>query len=434
MLPGRRWRNWGRSASASPAFLARPRSVEELVATVGFARDRNLAVTSVGSGHSFSAIAAAPGVQVDVSALSGLYEVDAATARARVGAGTRLHDLAELLAPHGLALENMGDIDRQTVAGAISTGTHGTGIRFGGLAARIVGVTLVTAEGDVLSVDESSELLPAVRLGLGALGVLVDVTIQCVPAFLLHAVERPERLEVVLENLVDRMRGADHFEFYWFPHTRAVLTKTNTRLPADAASAPLSSLSRWVDESLLSNGVFQVTCSLGRVVPAAIPSVNRLATKLIGDREFTDASHRVFATQRAVRFREMEYSVPVEALPSALRQVRALIEARGWRISFPLEVRATAPDDSLLSTSHGRESGYIAVHRYFRDDHREYFASVESILSAHDGRPHWGKMHTQDAAALEPRYERFAEFLAIRDRLDPSRTFTNAYIRRVLGP
>ncbi|MBF0671667.1 MAG: FAD-binding protein [Salinibacterium sp.] len=434
VLPGRRWRNWGRSQSARPVFVARPRSVEEVVGAVRFARERALTVTCVGASHSFSAIAAAEGVQVDVSALSGLIEADAASGRVRLGAGTRLHELPALLDPLGLALENMGDIDRQTIAGAISTGTHGTGIRFGGLASRIVGATLVTAEGEVLSIDESSELLPAVRVGLGALGVLVDVTVACVPSFLLQAVERPEPLDAVLDEVSERMRGADHFEFYWFPHTATVLTKTNTRLPADAASAPLSPIGRWVDEALLSNGVFAATCAAGRAAPAVIPGVNRLATRLIGDRDYTDVSHLVFATRRSVRFREMEYSVPIEALGAALWEIRTLIDARGWRISFPIEVRATAPDDSLLATSHGRESGYIAVHRYFRDDHHEYFAAVESILAAHDGRPHWGKMHTQDAASLAPRYERFAEFLAVRDRLDPHRTFTNRYIRRVLGP
>jgi FAD-linked oxidoreductase len=434
VLPGGRWSNWGRSARSRPRFEARPRSVDEVVAAVAFARERGLPVTMVGSSHSFSPIAEAHGVQLDVGALRGLIHADPTTGRVRLGAGTPLHALPEILDPLGLALENMGDIDRQTVAGAISTGTHGTGVTFGGIASRVVGATLVTADGEVLTVGDDDAILPAVQLGLGALGVLVDVTVQCVPSFLLRADERPEGFEPVLESFEERMRASNHFEFYWFPHTATVLTKTNTRLPTGVASAPLSPLTRWVDDSLLSNGLYAATCRLGRAVPVIVPSINRLATRLIGDREFTDRSYRVFATKRAVRFREMEYSLPLAAVPGALREIRALIEARRWRISFPIEVRAAAADATWLSTSHGRESGYIAVHRYFREDHHEYFAAVESILRAHDGRPHWGKIHTQDAASLAPLYPRFADFTAVRDRLDPSRTFTNDYTRRVLGP
>jgi hypothetical protein len=289
----------------------------------------------VGSSHSFSPIAEAHGVQLDVGALRGLIHADPTTARVRLGAGTPLHALPEILDPLGLALENMGDIDRQTIAGAISTGTHGTGVTFGGIASRVVGATIVTADGEVLTVEDDDAILPAVQLGLGALGVLVDVTLQCVPSFLLRADERPEGFDPVLESFEERVRASNHFEFYWFPHTTTVLTKTNTRLPTGVASAPLSPLTRWVDDSLLSNGLYAATCRLGRAVPVIVPSINRLATRLIGDREFTDRSYRVFATKRAVRFREMEYSVPLAAVPGALREIRALIEARRWRISLP---------------------------------------------------------------------------------------------------
>jgi FAD-linked oxidoreductase len=333
-------------------------------------------------------------------------------------------------------MENLGDIDAQTIAGATSTGTHGTGLGFRGLAAQLVAVTLVTADGSVLTVSETEnpELLPAVRLGLGALGVIVDVTVQCVPAFLLHAVEKPEPLASVVDNFEARAAAADHFEFYWFPHTETVLTKTNTRLPADAPLQPLGTARRWLDDTLLANGVFAVTCAVGRAAPVVVPSINRVATRLTGNREFTDLSTSVFTTQRSVRFREMEYALPLAAVPQAVRDIRQLITSRGWKISFPIEVRAAASDNLWMSTAYGRATGYIAVHRYWREDYREYFAAVERIMRQFGGRPHWGKIHTLNSTTLAQLYPHNQDFVALRDRLDPDRVFANPHLTRILGP
>ncbi len=433
--PGRRWQNWGRVETAEPIYIAKPGSVDEVVAVVLRARELGLPVKAVGAGHSFTAIAAAPGVLVDLAALDGLHHVDSQLGRVTLGAGTNLYQVPALLAPHGLAMENLGDIDQQTIAGATSTGTHGTGGTFRGLAAQLVAVTVVTADGSILHVSESenAELLPAARLGLGALGILVDVTVQCVPTFVLHAVERPESFNGVLDNFLPLVAASDHFEFYWFPHTDTVLTKTNTRLPADATLHKLSPLAHWFDDTLMANGLFRATCATGKSIPAAVPSINRLASKLTGDREFTDISTSVFTTKRTVRFREMEYALPREAVPDAVRSISKLIRDRGWRISFPLEVRAAAADDLWLSTANGRDTGYIAVHRYWRENHLEYFHAVEEILRSYDGRPHWGKIHTQNAQALAESYSHFGDFLAVRDRLDPERVFANPYLDRVLG-
>lgn len=256
---GATWRNWARTEAVRPLRVERPADAGAVQRAVRAAAASGLRVKPVGSGHSFTGIAVAPDVQLDLADLSGVIDADAATGRVTLGAGTPLHRLPGLLEPHGLALANMGDIDRQTVSGAISTGTHGTGLGFGGLATQVVGATLVTGTGELLRVDERErpDLLPAVRLGLGALGVLVDVTLQLVPRFVLHAVERPEPLDEVLAAWDDRVRDADHVEFYWFPHTDTALTKTNTRLPGDAPRHPLGRVSRWIDDELLANGVYR---------------------------------------------------------------------------------------------------------------------------------------------------------------------------------
>jgi FAD-linked oxidoreductase len=427
------WRNWGRSESVLPQQRVLPTSADAVVDIVASARERGLRVKPIGTSHSFSGIAVAPDIQVDMSGLTGLLAVDGT--RVTVGAGTTLHELGPILNRLGLALENMGDIDVQTVSGATSTGTHGTGGTFGGLATRITGMTLFDGTGERVTITqtENAELLPAAAVGLGALGVITDITFDCVPTFVLSAVERPEALEGVLEDWQERVDAAHHFEFYWFPHTAAALTKTNTRLPGDAATAPLHPARKWFDDSFMSNSVFSATTAMQRALPNMTPGFNRLSTKLTGNREFSDLSHRVFATERAVRFREMEYAIPLEQVPDALREIDALIERKGWTVSFPVEVRATAADDLWLSTASGRRTGYIAVHRHFREDPREYFTAVEEIMMARGGRPHWGKMNTRTAESLASAYPRFGDFLAVRDRLDPERVFRNDYLDRVLG-
>lgn len=430
----RLWRNWGRSESSHPAFVARTSTVDDVVEAVAFARGRSLSIKPVGAGHSFTSIAATDGLQIDLSALDGLRAVNGN--QVTLGAGTNLYQVPALLETHGLALANMGDIDRQTISGATSTGTHGTGVAFGGLATQIRAVTMVTASGELLRVSETenAELLPAVSLGLGALGVIVDLTIECVPAFLLHAIERPENVQLVLEEFASRVAGSDHFEFYVWPHTDVALTKTNTRLPIDAQRHPLGRVRHWLDDDFVANDVLAATLNLGRAFPKLIPRINRLAVNITGDREFTDLSHKVFVSPRTTRFREMEYAIPLEHMPEAVTRLRAMIDAKGWNISFPIEVRAAAADDNWLSTANGRASGYIAVHRYFREDPTEYFRAIEILMREYGGRPHWGKMHYQDAASLREVYPRFDDFLAVRDRLDPDRVFANDYLGRVLGP
>lgn len=433
LKPGGPWRNWSGSQRARPAFVSKAASIEEVVETIDFANGRGLTVKPIGAGHSFTAIAATEGVQLDIGGLDGVLAVDGNLVT--LGAGTNLYQLPALLAPFGLALENMGDIDKQTIAGATSTGTHGTGAAFGGLATQIVALTLVTADGGILRVSETenAELLPAARLGLGALGVVVEVTLRCVPDFMMHALEQPEPLEEVLDDWVERATAVDHFEFYWFPHTDVALTKTNTRLPATAERKAQNRVAAWIDDEFMPNGVYVGLCELGVIAPATVPPLNRLSAKVVAAREVTDGWHEVFTSPRRVRFREMEYAIPREHIPAALREIRATIQRRGWRISFPVEVRVAASDDNWLSTAYGRETGYIAVHRYHREDPTEYFEAVEAIMRGFDGRPHWGKMNYRTAADLRPAYPHFDDFLAVRDRLDPQRLFANDYLKRVLG-
>ncbi|MBM7367469.1 D-arabinono-1,4-lactone oxidase [Gordonia hydrophobica] len=430
------WTNWGGTASCTPHRLSTPQSTDELAADVRAAADRGDAVKPVGAGHSFSEIAVAPNVQVDLSGLHGISDVDAARKRVTLGAGTRLHQIPALLEPLGLAMANLGDIDQQTIAGATSTGTHGTGGAFGGLSTQIRGVTLVDGTGQVRTIGENDPDLKAAALGLGALGILTDITLELVDAFAIEAVEEPGDADATIDGFLDRVATVDHYEFYWFPHTSCTLTKTNTRLPASTPASGPGAVRRYVDDELLSNSLFRLLCGLAAAQPRLVPTINQVSGRALSARTYADRSDKVFVSNRDVRFREMEYALPLDAVPDALHELRSVIDRRRHRVSFPVEVRAAAADDLLLSTASGRATGYIAVHRYHRDavaDAQGYFRDVEDIMTAHDGRPHWGKMHTRDADYLRRAYPRFDDFLAVRDRFDPERTFDNPYLRTTLG-
>lgn len=437
-----RWHNWARTESSRPTAIVRPRSAEQVAEVINRARDTGHTVKPIGASHSFTAIGATDGIQLELSRMRGLVSADVAQGRVTLWAGTHLWELPAILNPLGLALANMGDVDRQTISGATSTGTHGTGLRLGGISTGIVGATLVTGNGELLTVSdtENAELLPAVALGLGALGVVVTVTIRCVPRYLLHAVEAPAKFDDVLDSFVERNRAEDHYEFYWFPHTTGARTKTNTRIPIDpergaegSGARPLGAVSRFLDEEVVNNVMLGAVVGFQRWAPATTPIINRTIETVSSSRDYCDESHRVYITRRRVHFREMEYSLPLEAVPTALRELRAMIDRRGFKVSFPIEVRAAAADNLMMSTAYGRESGYIAVHRYWRDPDTEYFREAEAVLAAHDGRPHWGKMHTLGAEQLQAKYACFDDFVALRDRLDPERVFANSYLSRVLG-
>lgn len=430
-----RWVNWARTETSQPTAVVAPRTTEQVCAAVLRARETGHTVKPIGASHSFTGIGATDGIRLDMSRLRGLVDANTATRRVTLWGGTHLWEMPALLAPLGLALPNLGDIDRQTITGATQTGTHGTGVKFGGLSTGIVGAQIVTGAGEVLDVNERTnpELLPAVALGLGALGVLLTVTLQCVPRFLLHAEEAPATLGDVLGEWQERVGSADHFEFFWFPHTTSVRTKSNTRLPLDTPRRPLGAAARFLDEEVANNWAFGACTALGSLAPRAVPRLNRVIESVSSRRSYSDESHRVLITNRRVHFREMEYGVPLAAVPEVVRALGALIKRNGYHVSFPIEVRAAAADNLMLSTAHGRDTGYVAVHRYWRDRDTTYFREAEAILAAHDGRPHWGKMHTLGAAELRARYPRFDDFGAARNRLDPDRVFTNPYLARVLG-
>lgn len=446
------WQNWAGTASADPVRRAWPRSTEEIAAAVTAAAKDGLAVRALGSGHSFTPAAATSGVALDLSTWSGIIAADLDSGLIAVRSGTTLRELNATLQSIGLALENLGDIDAQTVAGAISTGTHGTGARLGGLAAQVAGLELVLADGSVVdcSATQEPDLFAAARVSLGALGVISTVTLQCVPAFTLAADERPMHLEEVLARCAEFAEGNDHFEFYWFPYGKNALVKRNNKItPLDARPArrtvvtaaarksrvppPMPRWRRFLEYEVMENAAFGALCRTGRAMPPAIKPLGRLAAATLSRRSYSAPSHEVFVTPRRVRFVESEYAVPREALLDVLAELRAGVARLAHPVMFPVEVRVAAADDAWLSTAYGRDSAYVAVHQYAGLPYAAYFRLLESIATAAGGRPHWGKLHTRDASYLSSAYPRFGDFLRIRDSVDPDRRFANPYLEQVFG-
>jgi L-gulono-1,4-lactone dehydrogenase len=426
------WRNWAGDQGCRPRRLSRPRDRDELAAVVSAAAEEGSPVSVAGSGHSFTEAALTDGTMIDVTPLSGVIDADPGTGIVRVGGGTVLADLNEALHGLGLAMENLGDIDRQTISGAISTGTHGTGARLRNISAQVTAVELVLADGGVRELDRDGDLLRAARVGVGALGAISAVTLRCVPAFTLDRLDSPCPREEVLDSFQERADAHDHFELFTFPYADSALVLERNR--TDAPPRPRGRLAAHLNDVVLENWALEAISAAGKAFPRVIPQLSRIAARLASGSRAIDRSDRIFANERRVRFTEMEYGVPRENGPEAARRVIEWVRGNRYPVFFPIEMRVTAADDALLSPSHERDTAYIAVHQYRGMEWRPYFEAVEEIMDGFGGRPHWGKRHFQTAETLAPRYPRWAEFQAARDELDPGRAFTNEYAARVLGP
>jgi L-gulono-1,4-lactone dehydrogenase len=428
------WRNWAGDQRCVPTRIERPRDRADLIESVKRAADQGLTVRAVGAGHSFTDAACTGGVLLEMGGLSRVLDVQRDAGLVKVEAGIGLRALSELIWGHGMALENLGDIDKQTLSGAVATGTHGTGSRFRNVSSQIEAMELVLPDGTLLEVSQISEpeLLPAARVGLGALGVIATVTLCTVPAFSIRRTDSPQPLGETLERLQDLADNSDHFEFYVFPHTDVALLRQSERTeePPDPRHPAID----FGQEVVLENWVMGVVVRAGRLMPSRIPKLARLVASRLAKSVKMDRSYKVFASRRMVRFTEMEYAIPRRHAAEAIPRVLEAAERADPPVGFPIEVRFVAGDDSMLSPAHDRDTCYIAVHQYRGMAWEGYFRSVESIMDSYGGRPHWGKRHFQTAATLAERYPLWDDFLAARARLDPEGTFRNQYLDRVLGP
>jgi L-gulonolactone oxidase len=426
------WKNWSGYVECPDTPVRSPDDAAQLAQLLDDAGRDGRSVRVVGAGHSFSPLVASDGVIVSLDRMQGIVDVDAATNVARVQAGTRLYALGAALAQRGLAMENLGDINVQSIAGATSTGTHGTGAAFGNLATQIAAFRLVTADGRELTASptENPELFAGGRVALGALGVLSEISLRLVPAFRLKLERGRMDLEDCLAQADALVAANRSFEFYWLPHTEAVLTKK-----WNVTDAPVDEMGfgRWVSDVLLENTAFGALCKLGRAMPSWCPALSRFCASMISHGEQVDASWSMLSTVRQVRFNEMEWSLPAERGADALREIKALIARRDFPLMFPLEYRWVKGDDLWLSPNFGRDSVHISVHQFVGMPFERYFDAVQAICLNHGGRPHWGKVHSLRAAQLSRLYPRWDDFLALRERMDSRGRFLTPYLRGLFG-
>ncbi len=425
------WRNWSGEQRCAPERIERPQSEDAVIEAVRRAVAEGRRVRVSASGHSFTDIACTDDVMVRLDALDDVGSVDGRLVE--VDGGITLNKLGAELATRGLAMENQGDIDRQQLAGAISTATHGTGAGFPNLSAQVVALRLVTADGEVreLSEDSDADAWRAARVGLGTLGVITRITLRCVPLFTLERLDLPRDLDETLAALDELVASNHHFEFYGFPYTGRVMTRESER--NDREVEQTEAWKRWLNDVVAENAIPAAVFRVGRAVPGMIPALNRRIVPLMQPSKVIDHAYRVYASRRNIPFTEMEYGIPREAATEAIRRVVDLIERRRLPVAMPYEVRFTKGDDAHLSTAAGRDTCYIAVHQYRGMDFDAYFRGVERIMDDYGGRPHWGKRHFQTAATLAPRYPDWDSFNEVRRRLDPDGVFANEYVERVLG-
>lgn len=428
----KRWHNWSSSVKSTPQEIVRPDSLAALAKLIGnYAREKRH-VRVVGAGHSFTPLVSTNDVLMSLDNIQGIEALDPASNTVTIWGGSRLHKLGDDLLAQGLAQENLGDIDVQSIAGAISTGTHGTGIRFGTIATQVVGLTLVTGNGEILecSAEKNPEIFKAAQTSFGTLGVIAKVKLRAVPAKCLHYKGHRERLSSILANLERYKQENSHFEFFWFPHTDWVQAKfiNETDRPATKTNI-LGTLNKIV----LENWVYWVISETCRLAPSFSKTASRISASAIASIDEVNYSHRLFATPRMVRFQEMEYNLPAEHLPTVLEQVRESIDKHQTNVHFPVECRFVRGDDIWLSPAYQRDSAYIAVHMYKGMPYSTYFQDCEAIYQHYQGRPHWGKMHTLDHHKFAQLYPHWSDFLHIRRQLDPEGIFLNDYLRTMLG-
>lgn len=398
------WQNWSGGIIATPRAVAAPTSEAALIDAVVAANRARTELRVAGTGHSFVPLCATTGMLVTLDSLQGVVAADTAGERATVWAGSKIHQLGEPLLATGLAMANMGDIDRQAIAGAVSTGTHGTGRTLGNISTQVVGLRLVLASGE--SVDSSPEVEPeifnAARVSLGLVGVLSRITLRLLPAYRLHERTWLATFDDCMAQLDDLIAANRHFEYFWVPgeDTCAMKALNPTDLPIGTALAP------------------------------APPATGRLTRYVQPER--VDWSYRIFPSERNNRFNEMEFAVPAASGPDCVREIRELMRRRHPDVAWPIEYRTLRADDIPLSPAQGRDTVTISIHQGAELPYRDFFADAEAIFRNHRGRPHWGKIHWHAARELRDLYPQWGHFLTIRERLDPERRFVNAYLREML--
>ena len=421
------WQNWARNVQCSPSKIEHPETEQALADIIKDAGASNKRVRVAGNGHSFTELDSTKDTMILLDQLQGLISLDAHKSQATAWAGPSINNLNRLLFEKGCNIVNLGDIDVQSIAGATATGTHGTGLRFGNVSSQMSPFTLATASGELIdcSKDKNPEIFNAGRVSLGSLGIVTKMTLDVVPAYKLEYVAKKAKLSETLDRLDEYIANNRNFEFYWFPYTNIVQNKFSNETDAPVKD---NQMMRYINQHIMENGFFGLLCNIGsNINNSYLPLAKIIGFGATSERKINH-SHLVFATPRNVRFKEMEYNIPIENFKEAMQRIVSKIHKEHYRVYFPVECRFVKGDDIWMSPSYGRDSAYLAFHVDSRTPHNPYFKDIENILMEYGGRPHWGKMHSRKADTLATAYPMWEQFHEIRKKLDPNGMFMNDYV------
>lgn len=424
-------KNWSQKINWQPKQILQPFTEEEVQQIIKQALNKKQNVRVVGSAHSFNPLWVTNEVMVNLDNYQGLISVNKEKMQTTVKAGTKLHTLGNLLYKQGMAMENLGDIDKQSIGGTIGTGTHGTGLNFGTISTQVKALRFVNGVGEVVTCSETENvtLFKAAQVSLGVLGIITEITLQCVPAYRLQLVNKKQPLNEVIATFKDSIANNRNFEFYYFPKSPTAWTKTSN-IVKDAPDN--LNIFNYLTEYVLENYVYKIMCETARIVPTLSDGISRFSASAVSNVTKTYHSHKVYATPRLVRFNEMEYNVPIEHFEAACEEIQHTINTSKFNVIFPIEHRVVKADDAYLSPAYNRDAVYIACHVYNKKDYLPYFKALEKIFLKYDGRPHWAKIHTLTAKTFQQKYEMFDAFNAQRKQQDPLGIFLNEYLKRIL--
>ena len=421
--------NYGKSWSFTPARVVTPSTVEEIERAVRDAR----CVRVVGAAHSWSKGIVTDDTLISLDAMNRVLDVDRDALRVRVQAGIRLKDLIAALDAQGLALENLGSIAEQSLAGAIATGTHGTGIGFKCLADQVQSLSVIDGRGAHRVVDRDHADFPALVVGLGAMGVVYEMTLSVVPAFQMHFVTEMMPFDELVDNLDHHVRQHDHFKFWWLVGDDQVTVFRQRRTDEPRND---SDFSRWVKDEVIAVGAYRFLLSLQRVRrdPLVRWTNNVISRSYAKRSERICKSHVAFLTPEPPVHRESEWAFDYTDAPELLRAYREMLMQCGHSFSFIQEIRFTAADEFWLSPAYGRDSIWLSLYNIdtearWDDQRRQFLAFADE----RGGRPHWGKEAYFDHDTLQRRFPRWSVFAGLRETYDPDGKFANRWLRGALG-
>ena len=430
---GYRFRNWDESLECRPKHFYRPESEEEILEIIREASDAGETVRTFGAGHSWAPLVVTDDTLINLDRLDRIVSVDAEQQRVTVQAGIRIKELNRILPKHGLAMKNLGSIGEQSIAGAISTATHGTGLKLGALHTQVVGMELLTGSGRRLTM--------AARVSLGALGVITQVTIQCVSYYNLERIAQPFPFDETLDRIDALVNDNDRVRLYWLPYTDIIQVVTMNS--TERSPTPRHRFREWFKDVVVKRELMELLLETGYdlyQLPGlharidVVDDINRFMARVGWVREELVAPYNyVLNIPMPPEHQECEYAVPVERAAEALRLTRRIIEENGYHVNFPVEVRFVAADEAMLSPAYGRDACYIGAYTFGEEFARPFFDEFEREMKRIGGRPHWGKHFTlssEEARELYPMYHHFNE---IRQELDPKGTLANEVIQEVLG-